>query len=170
GRLKITVNDAIQYLTKLDELGIFSYLPRKDKPQVIYLQNRLRKEELRLDIKAINARKEEYENRLKAVHNYITENDTCRTKLLVQYFGEKDNQDCGVCDVCLAKKKSGLTDEQFSKAVAEVEALLKAEPLGIDTLSMKLDLDGDNYNKVIDFLLDAGKLSRNKQKELVWVG
>ena len=170
GRLKITVNDAIQYLTKLDELGIFSYLPRKDKPQVIYLQNRLRKEELRLDIKAINARKEEYENRLKAVHNYITENDTCRTKLLVQYFGEKDNQDCGVCDVCLAKKKSGLTDEQFTKAVAEVEALLKAEPLGIDTLSMKLDLDGDNYNKVIDFLLDAGKLSRNKQKELVWVG
>ena len=99
GRLKITTNDAIQYLTKLDELGIFSYLPRKDKPQVIFLQNRLRKDELRLDVKAINARKEEYETRLKAVRNYITENDTCRTKMLVQYFGEDNSKDCGICDV-----------------------------------------------------------------------
>jgi ATP-dependent DNA helicase RecQ len=170
GRLKITTHDAIQYLTKLDELGIFSYLPRKDKPQVIFLQNRLRKDELRLDVKAINARKEEYETRLKAVRNYITENDTCRTKMLVQYFGEEDSKDCGICDVCLAKKKSGLTDEQFTKAVGEIEAMLKAEPQGIDTLSMKMDLDNDNFNKVIDFLLDAGKLSRNEKKELVWVG
>lgn len=170
GRLKITTHDAIQYLTKLDELGIFSYLPRKDKPQVIFLQNRLRKDELRLDVKAINARKEEYETRLKAVRNYITENDTCRTKMLVQYFGEEDSKDCGICDVCLAKKKSGLTDEQFTKAVGEIEAMLKAEPQGIDTLSIKMDLDNDNFNKVIDFLLDAGKLSRNEKKELVWVG
>lgn len=170
GRLKITTNDAIQYLTKLDELGIFNYLPRKDKPQVIYLQNRLRKEELRLDVKAINARKEEYETRLKAVREYITDNHTCRTKMLVQYFGEQDAPDCGTCDVCLAKKKSGLTDEQFSKAIVDVEAILIAGPLSVLELGKRLNLESNNYNKVLDFLMDAGKLTRNEKKELVWVG
>lgn len=169
GRLKITANIVIELLNKLDSFGVFSYLPRKDKPQVIYLQNRLRKEELRLNTTAINDRKNEYETRLKAVREYVTENNTCRTRMLVKYFGEKDVDDCGVCDVCLAKKKSGLTDVQFSKAVSDVEAILKAKPLSILELSKQLNIEGVNYNKVLDFLMDAGKVTRNADKQLVWV-
>lgn len=170
GRLKITANAVIELLNKLDSFGIFSYLPRKDKPQVIYLQNRLRKEELRLNVASINDRKQEYETRIKSVREYVTENNTCRTRMLVKYFGEKDVEDCGVCDVCLAKKKSGLTDEQFVKIVADVEKILKANPLSIIELGKKLNIEGANFNKMLNFLMDAGKLSRNEKKELVWVG
>jgi len=170
GRLKITTNDAIKYLTELDKFGIFSYQPRKDKPQVIYLQNRLRKEDLRLDIKSINARKGEYETRLRAVRHYVTENNICRTRLLVQYFGEKNEDDCGVCDVCLARKKSGLSGAQFTEIVAKAESILKVTPLTVLDLSKQLDIDKEHFNKVLNFLMDAGKITRNEKKQLQWVG
>lgn len=170
GRLKITANAVIELLNKLDSFGIFSYLPRKDKPQVIYLQNRVRKEELRLNTASINDRKNEYETRLKAVREYVTENNVCRTRILVKYFGEKNATDCGVCDVCLAKKKSGLTDEQFTKAITDIEGIIKIQPTTVLELGKQLNLESANYNKVLDFLLNAGKVSRNDKKELYWVG
>ena len=61
--------------------------------------------------------KTDLEKRLKAVRYYVTENNYCRTRLLVKYFGETISEDCGICDVCVAQKKSGLSAEAFSKIV-----------------------------------------------------
>ena len=38
---------------------------------------------------------------------YAQNKSICRSKHLVSYFGETDATDCGVCNVCLNKKKSG---------------------------------------------------------------
>ena len=36
--------------------------------------------------------------------DYISEEDTCRSAYLLEYFGQADSADCGTCDVCRAAK------------------------------------------------------------------
>lgn len=36
---------------------------------------------------------------------YIQDDETCRQLLLMEYFGQKEEKACGICDVCIGKKK-----------------------------------------------------------------
>lgn len=165
-RLKITPDETITQLQLLDKFGIFSYRPRKNKPQIIFLQNRIKKEDLRLDNLFILKRKEDLEKRLKAVKYYITENNYCRTRLLVKYFGETISEDCGICDVCVARKKSGLSAEEFSKVIAGIEAELRNSPLQIEQLNSLLKVRKEKLITAIDYLSDAGRIDRNDKGEI----
>lgn len=35
--------------------------------------------------------------------SFIHEDDTCRSRYLLDYFGQSESSDCGRCDVCRAK-------------------------------------------------------------------
>lgn len=165
-RLKITVDETITQLKALDKYGIFRYQPRKNKPQIILLQNRIKKEDLRLDNSFIQRRKIDLEKRLKGMRYYITENNYCRTRLLVKYFGETIEDDCGICDVCVARKKSGLSRDQFSKMVLEIESELENSPITIEQLNNKLKIKKEEFNTVIDYLSDMGRIVRNEEGEI----
>jgi ATP-dependent DNA helicase RecQ len=45
--------------------------------------------------------------------DYISEEDTCRSAYLLEYFGQSESADCGTCDICRADK---------SKSAGPVEA------------------------------------------------
>ncbi len=167
-RLKISVEEVISQLAALHKFKIFNYRQRKNKPQLFFLQNRVKKEDLRLDRDFIIKRKQDFEKRLKSVRNYITENNICRTRLLVKYFGETIAEDCGICDVCVAQKKSGLSAEEFSKIVAAVENELKESPLSTTQLIEKLKLKTEYANTAIDYLLDKGKAGTTEDGKIKW--
>jgi ATP-dependent DNA helicase RecQ len=165
-RLKITVSETIRQLTLLHKFKIFNYQPRRNKPQIMFLQNRLKKEDLRLDTAFIEKRRKDLEKRLKSVRYYVTETNHCRTRLLVKYFGETVDEDCGICDVCVARKKSGLSAEAFSKIVSSIEGELQNAPLAIEQLNQKLKLKKEELNTAIDYLADAGRIGRNEKGEI----
>ena len=48
-----------------------------------------------------------YEQHRDEMVHYVTSNDTCRSRMLLSYFGETDAPDCGQCDVCIGRKKAG---------------------------------------------------------------
>ena len=37
---------------------------------------------------------------------YVSEEDTCRSAYLLEYFGQTESADCGTCDICRARKQS----------------------------------------------------------------
>jgi ATP-dependent DNA helicase RecQ len=165
-RLKISTEEVIRQLMLLSKFKVFSYQPRKNKPQIMFLQNRMKKEDLRLDNAFIQKRKKDLEARLKAVRYYLTESNHCRTRLLVKYFGETIQEDCGICDVCVARKKSGLSVEAFSKVVSIIEHELKNSPLALEQLNRKLNVKKEELSTAIDYLADAGRIARNEKGEI----
>ena len=169
-RLKISLEETIKQLQALHDMKIINYQPRKDKAQVIFLHNRVKREDLRLDLAFIKKRKENLEEKLKAVKFYVSEKDICRTRLLVKYFGEKTDEDCGICDVCTDRKKSTLSSRNFSEIAAALENELKQSPLSAQQLKTRLQLQDAELNKVIDFLTDAGKITWSAELNLTWVG
>ncbi|MFN8288179.1 MAG: ATP-dependent DNA helicase RecQ [Chitinophagales bacterium] len=169
-RLKVSVDEVAKQLNALHKAGIFYYQARKNKPQLIFLKPRSKKENLRLDNAFIQKRKMDYEHRLTAVRNYVLNATTCRTRQLVKYFGEQLDENCGICDVCAAQKKMNLTAERFAEIAALVETEVKTNKPDAVKLAASLNLLPKDLNTVIDFLCEAGKLQKTSDGKLKWTG
>jgi len=168
-RLKISLHQTVEQLMALNQMKIISYQPRKEKSQVVLLQNRVKREDLWLNIEFIKSRKTNFEEKLKAVKYYVTEKHICRTKLLAKYFGETVEQDCGICDVCADRKKTALTTADFSEIVAALENELRQSALTGAQVKAKLQIRDADFDKAINFLLDAGKITWADELNLKWV-
>ena len=44
---------------------------------------------------------------------YLQTSTVCRSKFIGNYFGDDEIEDCGICDNCLKRKSSFLTEEEF---------------------------------------------------------
>ena len=73
-------------------------------PRLTFVQERLNLDNLNLDRKSYKSRKTRDEKRLKAVFSYI-QTKTCRSRVLLSYFGEDIHEDCGHCDYCIRKNR-----------------------------------------------------------------
>lgn len=96
------------YLTALSRQDVLHYIPKKHLPRLRFLVRREDSEYLRIPYAVYQERKDRMSDRIAAVRSYIAEGDTCRSRLLLSYFGEEDSAPCGLCDVCLRRHPSGL--------------------------------------------------------------
>ncbi len=167
-RLKITESELARQLAALHTYRIFSYIPRTEKPRVTLLQNRVKKEDLRLDRSFIAQRKHDYENRLQAIKKYITDNTVCRTRQLVTYFGETTATDCGICDVCIDKKKNNLSNDSFTGLTGAIENVLRQQALTVAELANAVVATPATLQPVLEFLLDKGDISTTSDGKLKW--
>lgn len=112
--------EIIKKLAFLKERGIADYEPRRDKPQLSFLTPRFDAAQLPLNVFEIEGRRERDRQKARAVIQYASNKNRCRTLLLLEYFNEMDGTECGVCDVCLKKKKNeanGAINEELGNAM-----------------------------------------------------
>ncbi|MDH6250861.1 ATP-dependent DNA helicase RecQ [Chryseobacterium sp. H1D6B] len=86
---------------------------------------------------------------------FVENNEYCKMKLILAYFGEKDSKNCGQCTVCEKNKQS-----MFGKNVSlEIINLLAQKPSTIEELSIQLNFHRkENILENLIYLLDAGKV------------
>jgi len=92
-------------LHDLERMGILSYQPRNDAPTATFLLPRADAARLQLDPAALRDRQRRASDRLNAMLEFIASSGNCRMKLLLRYFGEPLEEDCGRCDACVRKPK-----------------------------------------------------------------
>ena len=93
-----------QLLYKMSLEHIIKYIP-SDHATVLFLHHeRLRPKNLHLDPERYAQLKKASLDRMQKMIDYISEEDVCRSSYLLEYFGQKDSEDCGNCDICRASK------------------------------------------------------------------
>ncbi|HEV7349163.1 ATP-dependent DNA helicase RecQ [Telluribacter sp.] len=100
-----------QRLLFLQERDIVTYEKQRDKPQLTFLTPRFEAEQLPLNLFEIQKKKERDLRKAQAVIHYARHGQQCRTLLLLDYFNEKNGEACGLCDICVQKRKAETVHE-----------------------------------------------------------
>ena len=154
--LKSTFRDISQLLSQLSQLKIVHYQPVNDQPKITFLTPRQDANRLNIDKVWLESRRKLITDKMKAMANYATQNKQCRQWLLLDYFDEKTYDRCGVCDVCLNKKKKENLRE-LKDYHDQVLYLLKQNHLTVDELETEVNpTDHHLFLEVIREMVDEG--------------
>lgn len=153
-RAGISQQELYDILIGLSKFRIVNYIPQKKTPLIIYRRTREETKYVVIPRSAYEERKERFEKRITCVLNYINEERLCRSRMLVTYFGEKDAEDCGCCDTCLAKNDSGLSNKDFNAIRDALLANLTNEAKDIKEVTGALPFPMEKCITAIRFLAD----------------
>ncbi len=151
--LKCDSAELNRQLQELVAYRIIAWYPKKEKPQLYFLMNRVPAEQLRIDQQAYQERKKDFTARVEAFIRFIHETRTCRSKQIGSYFGDNSLDDCGCCDNCLERKKKPLDEKTFETILLQLRTVLNKEKLGIEEVVPKLNsLPEKKAWQVIEYL------------------
>ncbi|GAB4492010.1 MAG: RecQ family ATP-dependent DNA helicase [Saprospiraceae bacterium] len=152
-----------QVLETAQRESILIYEPRKDKPQLTFIRERVSAENLTIDLAKFNFRKQRAEERTEQAIRYA-ETRRCRSQQLLAYFGEKDSPPCGICDVCTGRNKSDLNTETFENYERKIRQVLTNEPLPFEEILKAFAMKRhEAVAQVIGYLLDERKLEQDEE-------
>lgn len=154
---KLSRHRMYEIFVSLSNRGLVSYAPSKKCPIITFTRHRVLGSELRFAREVYDERKAIFGDRLKAVINYATSDSKCRSRLLLEYFGEKDSEECRRCDVCVAKRAQGKSQQSGSKEEAVMQLLSDGKPHAIDELSA-LGLTDSDRRQLLRALCDEEKI------------
>ena len=140
-------------LLSLSRQHILHYIPAKKTPYIIYTRERQETERVYLSKEVYEDRKESYVQRINAMIEYAESENRCRSRMLLRYFGEKNEHNCGQCDICLQQHQSGLKSGEFESISQQLQALLKENPLSLQEIKDKMQVPENHLMKVVSYLV-----------------
>ena len=160
-RSGLTRQRIYEILLMLTRRHILHYIPRKKTPYIIYTRERQEAGRLAITRDIYEERKESYITRIKAMTEYATAEDKCRSRMLLRYFGEKNEHNCGLCDVCLSKHHSGMKLGDFQEMENQIREQLETSPLSAATLLNRINGEREKAERVLSYLLSEEIIQSN---------
>lgn len=156
-------------LLALQKLEVITYLPQTDLPQLTFLVPRIDAKEIYISEEILRKRQSLARERMDAMIHYIESKTKCRSKMLLAYFGESDSYRCGVCDLCLQRNKLELSSLEFDIVAEQVKQLVLKAPLElVELINGVKNSPEDKTIKVVQWLIDNGKLFHTTENKLSW--
>ena len=153
-------NEVYDILKTLSQKHIIHFIPRKQVPYIRYMQRREDSEHVSLPPAIYEERKSQYQERINAMLRYAKSNDKCRSRQLLEYFGEKDTKDCGQCDVCLDKQGEVITKDSLAEAKQQILLLLADQQRHHLTELFRLQLSNELIDEALRTLLDEENIQQ----------
>lgn len=134
-------------LVELHGFGMIEYTPQKERPQVIFLHDRTKAENLFINEKNLLKRKIAFEKRVDAMIRFIQNTSRCRSEMIAVYFNDHTTRRCGICDNCIRDKNISISEEEFEKISTEIRHAINETKM--DLPSMYKRLSGFRQNKIL---------------------
>ena len=158
-RTGLTRRQIYEQLVHLAKLRIVSYIPRKKTPYIIYTRERLELRYLHIPASVYEERTARSEARIKAMEEYVTTENICRSRMLLRYFGEKNEHNCGLCDTCIGLRKQTATCQPDREELYEkIHEILSGAPQTPAGLLEQLPIEKELLTEALHRLLDEGKI------------
>lgn len=165
-RLGWSKDKVYETLIGLSRQKVIRYIPRKNTPFLSFTHEREVAEDVVISKEAYDTRKERYINRVKSMVDYASGENNCRSRVLLQYFGERDSEDCGQCDVCLKKRDSRVTNDDFETIKEALLRQLEAEAKNLKELVDGVQAKEPKVIEVLRFLSDEELVVQGKDKKI----
>jgi ATP-dependent DNA helicase RecQ len=100
------------------------------------------------------------QNQFQSVIDYISDDKTCKNKLLLAYFEEISTTDCGICSYCFSKNKSN--PKENTEVILQ---LLQKENLSSREIENKLQISPEAIIFALQLLLEHNKIAINSNNQ-----
>ncbi len=100
------------------------------------------------------------QNQFQSVIDYISDEKTCKNKLLLAYFDEITEEDCGICSYCFSKKKSNPIEN-----TSLILQLLQKGNLSSREIENSLQISSEALIFALQLLLENHKIAINSYNQ-----
>ena len=171
-----TVAHVKELLKRMWQMRIIRYIPSNRSAILFFDEERLPTKDIYISPDTYLRRKQLMTERFENMLRYADNDDTCRSVLLQKYFGDEQADDCGVCDVCLAKRRRARAAQATAPGADAAAALrqqitdaLRETPMTGKKLCRRITLDPQNVAAAIDAMIADGKISATASGKLVLI-
>jgi len=105
-QLKMPQAQIERSIIQLHHMGMLEYRQPKEGPQLFFHHYRVDSRHLIINHDRIRKLRERHEARTAAMLHFLEQQAVCRDQILLRYFGEQPEKDCGHCDICQFKSKT----------------------------------------------------------------
>ena len=144
-------------------MRVIRYIPANNSPLVRFDTERLPIKSLYIAPETYQLRHRLMMERHESMVEYVTSEDRCRSQIIENYFGDKESKECGVCDVCLRKRRSA---ESEGPVVEQIMSLLAASEFDVKEIVGALNVAPERVVAIIDKMVAAEKISMSKYGKL----
>lgn len=132
--------DVYQALLSLSRKKIIHYIPKRIIPYIYLPTSREEKKHIVIPKSVYEERKELMRQRLDAIRQFVFSGDACRDTILLNYFGEENASECGICDICVEKLRHNDLSDANSDSKKDARANLKTELLEVLSWQQRISL------------------------------
>jgi len=156
----------LNLLEKLKNLEIIDYFSQQNESKITFL-------EVREDDRTINRISKHLEkqnlvkkNQLNAVIQYVSDEGNCKSKLLLEYFGETTKEDCGICSYCVSKKAKPINSDEIRNQILEI--LSKKEMTSRELVAV-FHVEESEILKSLKQLLEHNRIAFNSKNQYILI-
>ena len=168
-RAGIDRDTVYNYLKHLRKSNVIDYVPQTRSPFVFFNKERIPIDRLKISKEIYEDRKKDYAERIEAVLHYAMSSDTCRSQILLSYFGEDDSAPCGTCDVCKNVEQMNVSTFEFKSIGERIQKIL-ANPCKMEDLVFELKGEPEKMREVLKWYIDNQKIVSRIDGLLEWKG
>ena len=159
-----TVERVKELLKRMWQMRIIRYIPSNTSPMIFFDEERLPTKDIYISPDTYLHRKRLISERFENMVVYASNQTECRSVVIQRYFGDNDAQACGICDVCITKRKRATND---ANALCDtILNLLSNESLNAREISRHIKADIQTVADAIDILKSKNKISATSDGKL----
>lgn len=149
-------------LEKLRQLNIIDYLAQLNESKITFLEVREDDRTINRVAKYLEKQNEVKKEQLAAVIHYVTAQKECKSNLLLNYFGESTQGECGICSYCIAKNKVGNNTDELR---VKIQSLLNEKAFSSREIVDLIQVDEDEVLKILKQMLEYHLISINSKNQ-----
>jgi len=152
----------LSVLHKLKDKGIIEFHSKNNDAVLVF--NEIREDERTINkvSKYLTRQNELKKEQLQSVIKYVSEKDICKSKMILDYFGEKATTNCGICSYCITLSKPKKDYKDLSN---KITALLQNEDLSSREIQNKTKNTADDVIFILQQLLEDNRVTIQKNNK-----
>ena len=152
-----------EMLRMLWRMHIIRYIPALRTPMIYLDSERLPTADLFIAPETYRHRFDMTQARFDGMLSYVETEGECRSVIIQRYFGDQDAKACGVCDVCLGKRRSNGGAVEYRERIVK---LLDDKELDIKELVSAMGIDGERVVEIVDKMVRDGEILLSERGKL----